>query len=72
MVPIVSCCSPSVLKAKPHDGHYSEGPMKEMSLGGDWEVNAVATLHCTFRKVDRQRKVCKKGIDSTVCLGDSD
>lgn len=33
MVSRVSCCSPSVLKAKPHYGRNSKGPMKEMSLG---------------------------------------
>lgn len=72
MVPIVSCCSPSVHKAKPHYSHYNEGPMKEMSSGGDWEVNAAATLHRAFREKDRRRsEVCKKNKGSEVCMGGS-
>lgn len=55
------------LCAIPRYGHYSEGSMKEMRLGGDWEVNAAAILHCAWGKEDRRRnKVCKKDKSSRV------
>ena len=46
--------------------------MKEMSLGGDWEVNAAATPQSTFREDGGQRnKVCIKDIGSGVYGGRS-
>lgn len=75
MVPIVSCCSPSVHKAKSHYSHYNEGPMKEMSPGVDWEVNAAVTLHHTVGEKDRlSSEVCKEdkvSESSEVRLGGS-
>lgn len=54
-VPLVSCCSPSVLKAKPRYGHYTEGPLKKMSPGGAGEVNTAATLQKRKRHKEGKR-----------------
>lgn len=56
MVPVVSCCSPSVHEVKPHYSHHNEGPVKEQSLGGDWEV----TLHHALREKDKTDEVWKE------------